>query len=139
MFCSEHKFTVNRLPDKFNIDNLKTRTFHIICTGTPSYCIIYSINCLPWVYITIMVLFLATFCIGIGVLVVYARFPTKFCNGDEPEEPEDCTACIYTGPSCGYNCCREDPEQPEDSFPKVHSDYYNEHSLGSSNEERVRF
>ena len=112
--------------------------------GTPLYCVIYSTESIDRGYIppvldlSCMVLFFATFCIGIGVLVTYATFPKKFCNRDDPEEPRE-ACCIYTGPSCGYDCCREKIEIPEDSFPKIHSDYYNEDCLGSSNEERVRF
>ena len=51
---------------------------------------------------------------GIGVLVTYKTFPKKVCN-------------------------RDDPEQPEDSASTIHSQNYNKHSLGSSNEERVKF
>ena len=72
-------------------------------TGTPSYCAIYSIEGLHWIDITCTVLFFATFCVGIGVSIMYTRFPEKFCNGDEPEEPDE--LCVtYTRPSCEYSC-----------------------------------
>ena len=75
---------------------------------------------------------------GIGVLVMYTKFPKKFYP-DEHDEPWCNYSFTYTGPSCAYNCCREKIELPEDSSSKVHSHYYNEDRVGSSNEEWVRF